>query len=134
MELKKEVVNWFKNVVKEKEFKVLYEHFLSIYIKKVEGMPCYADKVRFVIEKTKQALNKNENLSLYEEYKDKSVQAYWSPLSIKNVEEAVRLFSKWYMLESIAESTDILFGVPPTFPTKPTLRHKMEKYLIIHSL
>lgn len=25
-------------------------------------------------------------------------------------------------------------GVPPTFPTKPTLRHKMEKYLIIHSL
>lgn len=27
-----------------------------------------------------------------------------------------------------------LSGVPPTFPTKPTLRHKMEKYLIIHSL
>jgi len=23
-------------------------------------------------------------------------------------------------------------GVAPTFPTKPTLRHKMEKYLIIH--
>lgn len=28
----------------------------------------------------------------------------------------------------------LLYGVPPTFPTKPTLRHKMEKYLIIHSL
>lgn len=81
-----------------------YQHFFDKYISKNEGSSFSADKVRFIINGLIESLIKKENLSLYQTYEgieriDKSEwhkQAYWSPTTIKNTDEAFKLFNDWY--------------------------------------
>lgn len=81
-----------------------YQHFLSKYIQKSEGMSFSADKTGFIINRLIKSLIKKENLSLYQTYEgieciDKSKwhkQAYWSPTTIKDTDEAFKLFNDWY--------------------------------------
>lgn len=79
----------------------LLEHYLTACIIKAEGSPCSADKVSFIISRIKKALISGENLSLYEEYGDDSRQAYWSPKSFKDTNEAIDRFFKWYKVEGM---------------------------------
>lgn len=81
----------------------LYEHFHEKRIEKLEGFSCSADKSGFIRNRTLRAIKENTNLSLYDDYskvehmKDKyKEQAYWSPQSVKDTDEAIDLFWKWY--------------------------------------
>lgn len=81
----------------------LYEHFLETKMEKNEGLGCSADKATFIVNKTMSALITNSNLSLFQDYtnieqikEDKKRQAYWSPKSIKDTDEAIQLFYDWY--------------------------------------
>lgn len=83
----------------------LYEHFHETRIEKLEGISCSADKSGFIQGMTLRAIRENKNLSLYSDYshiehmKDKHKgRAYWSPTSIKDTDEAIDLFWKWYQL------------------------------------
>lgn len=81
-----------------------YQHFFDKYISKNEGSSFFADKVRFIINGLIESLIKKENLSLYQTYEgieriDKSEwhkQAYWSPTTIKDTDQAFKLFNDWY--------------------------------------
>lgn len=81
-----------------------YQHFFDKYIRKHEGWTFSTDKVRFIINRLIKSLIKKENLSLYETYEeiegiDKTKwhkQAYWSPTTIKDTDEAFKLFNDWY--------------------------------------
>lgn len=83
-----------------------YKHFLSLYIKTHEGRCCQMDKVSLIIRKTINALETGENQSLYETYEGYDQiekerwndQAYWSPKSIKDTDEAMNLFKQWYFM------------------------------------
>lgn len=83
-----------------------YEHFHKTRIEKLEGSACCADKSGFVKRMTIKALKEGKNLSLYDDYtdidrikEDKERQAYWSPTSIKDTDEAMELFWNWYQLK-----------------------------------
>jgi|SRR5699024_953858 len=83
----------------------LYEHFHKMRIEKLEGSSCCADKSGFIQDMTLKAIKENTNFSLYADYskiehmKDKyRGRAYWSPTSIKDTDEAIELFWKWYQL------------------------------------
>lgn len=85
----------------------LYEHFHETRIEKLEGTSCCADKSRFIEGMTLKAIKENKNLSLYDDYskiehmKDKQKgRAYWSPTSIKDTDEAIELFWKWYQFSN----------------------------------
>lgn len=85
-----------------------YDHFFRRYIEDKEGSSCSVDKVRFIINKLIKSLIENKNLSLYATYEgceriDKSEwneQAYWSPETIKDTDEAFKLFNDWYYFKS----------------------------------
>ena len=74
------------------------EHFFDIYFDKYEGMSCSGDKTAFTIKSILMSLKKNTNIELYSEYegKDKGKQAYWSPKTIKDTNQAIALFSDWF--------------------------------------
>lgn len=81
----------------------LYEHFHEKRIEKIEGFSCSADKSRFIKNRTLRAIKENTNLSLYDDYSkvehmknENKGQAYWSPTSVKDTDEAIELFWKWY--------------------------------------
>lgn len=81
----------------------LYEHFHEKRIEKLEGFSCSADKSSFIRNRTLKAIKENTNLTLYDDYskvehmKDKyKERAYWSPTSVKDTDEAIDLFWKWY--------------------------------------
>lgn len=81
----------------------LYEHYHETRIEKLEGSSCCADKSSFVVRKTLQALKTGQNQSLFADYtkvdhikEDKERQAYWSPTTVKDTDEAIDLFWKWY--------------------------------------
>lgn len=86
-----------------------YEHFHKTRIEKLEGSACCADKSRFIKSmtiKALKALKALENLSLFDDYtnvdrikENKERQAYWSPTSIKDTNEAMDLFWNWYQLK-----------------------------------
>src|SRR5699024_5835284 len=81
----------------------LYEYFHETRIEKIEGFSCSGDKSSFIKQMTLKALRGSENLSLYMDYTNveqikegKEKQAYWSPKSIKDTDEAMQLFWDWY--------------------------------------
>lgn len=81
----------------------LYKHFHEKRVEKLEGSSCCADKSGFIQIMTLKAIKENTNLSLYDDYskvehmKGKyKKRAYWSPTSIKDTDEAIELFWKWY--------------------------------------
>lgn len=82
-----------------------YEHFHRTRIEKLEGSSCCADKSSFIKEMTLKALKEGKNLSLYNDYRnvdsikeEKERQAYWSPKSVSDTDQAMELFWKWYQL------------------------------------
>lgn len=84
-----------------------YEHFHKTRIEKLEGMACCADKSGFIKRMTIKALKERTNLSLFADYtnvdrikEDKERQAYWSPKTIKDTDEAMELFWNWYQLRT----------------------------------
>jgi hypothetical protein len=84
----------------------LYEHFHETRIQKLEGSPCCADKSSFVRDMTLKALKSSQNLSLFADYTNvkeitehKERRAYWSPVSLKDTDEAMQLFWDWYGLK-----------------------------------
>lgn len=88
----------------------VYKEFHEIRIKKIEGFSSCADKASFVTEMTLKALKEQKNLSLFDDYKnteqikkDKEKQAYWSPTSIKDTDEAIKIFLDWYGLKNYSE-------------------------------
>lgn len=85
----------------------LYEHFINKLICKNEGSACSTDKSRFIKRSTLEALKRNQNLSLYNDYsqceqikEDKERQAYWSPKTIADTDTAMELFWDWYLLRN----------------------------------
>lgn len=83
----------------------IYKHFHTQRIEKLEGSACCYDKSSYIEAMTIKALKTQQNLSLYADYKnveqikkDKEKQAYWSPTSVKDTNEAIELFWKWYQL------------------------------------
>lgn len=91
----------------------LFEHFHKSRITKLEGMSCSADKSGFIKDKTIEALKSNQNLSLYDDYKNadkiingKDRQAYWSPTTVKDTDEAMKLFWDWYLLDHLSEEDE----------------------------
>ncbi|WP_028977633.1 hypothetical protein [Sporolactobacillus terrae] len=83
----------------------LYDHFHEKRIEKLEGSSCCSDKSRFIRNSTLRALKEQKNLSLYDDYgkvdrikEDKERQAYWSPTTVKDTDEAMKLFWDWYQL------------------------------------
>ncbi|MFS0815471.1 hypothetical protein ABC382_00685 [Lysinibacillus sp. 1P01SD] len=88
----------------------IYKEFHESRIKKIEGFSCCADKASFVTEMTLKALKDQTNISLFDDYrnaeqieKDKERQAYWSPTSIKDTDEAIKIFLDWYGLKNYSE-------------------------------
>lgn len=82
----------------------LFKHFHERRIEKLEGFSCCADKSSFIVGKTLRAIRFQENLSLYDDYmnveqikEDKEEQAYWSPKTVKDTDEAIELFWDWYL-------------------------------------
>ena len=72
------------------------EHFVRKTIENKEGSPFSGDKERFVIGKIKEYLITGRNQSLYEEYKDKGRQAYWSPRCFKDTDDVIQQFLDWW--------------------------------------
>jgi len=84
----------------------LYKHFHTHRIEQIEGSSCSYDKSSFIESMTLKALEKQENLSLYDDYQhveqikeDKERKAYWSPTSVKDTDEAIALFWNWYYVK-----------------------------------
>jgi hypothetical protein len=84
----------------------LYEHFHRIRIEKLEGFACCADKSSFIKSMTLKAVKENQNFSLFNDYshveritENKDSQAYWSPKTIQDTDEAIKLFWNWYNLK-----------------------------------
>lgn len=87
----------------------LYRHFHETRIERLEGFRCCADKSGFVEGMTVRALKSKQNLSLFDDYQKteqikehKEKQAFWSPKSIQDTDEAIRLFWDWYLLNPVA--------------------------------
>jgi hypothetical protein len=94
----------------------LYEHFFNNLMNNTEGRACCADKSRFIRNMTLKALKKQENLSLYQDYvkvekfkddPDKERQAYWSPKTIKDTNDAMKMFWDWYLLREPKDKDDV---------------------------
>ncbi|MGG3800437.1 hypothetical protein [Metabacillus fastidiosus] len=84
----------------------LYKHFHTQRIEKLEGSTCCYDKSSYIEGMTLKSLKTKRNLSLYADYQNverikenKERQAYWSPKSVKDTDEAMRLFWDWYQLQ-----------------------------------
>lgn len=84
----------------------LYEHFHKTRIQKLEGSSCCADKSGFITRMTLKALKEGKNFSLFNDYRNvdrikenKEEQAYWSPKTISDTDEAMKLFWNWYGLK-----------------------------------
>lgn len=85
------------------------ERFFERYISITEGSACSSDKAGFICRKIKESIKKNENLSLYADYtgieriekEDWNKQAYWSPKTIKDTDEAKRIYIDWLNLKHI---------------------------------
>lgn len=91
----------------------LYEHYHETRVEKLEGLGCCADKSSFIRDKTLKAIKEQKNLSLYEDYrkigymKDKyKGQAYWSPKSVKDTDEAIELFLNWYQQKGVTKGSN----------------------------
>jgi hypothetical protein len=85
----------------------LYEHFINKLMCAREGSAYSSDKSRFITHCTLKALKENQNISLFRDYsqceqikEDKERQAYWSPKTIIDTNEAMELFWKWYLLKT----------------------------------
>ncbi|WP_313803296.1 hypothetical protein [Cytobacillus sp.] len=83
----------------------LYKHFHTQRIEKLEGSVCCYDKSSYIEKMTLKALRTQQNISLFADYKDierikenKERQAYWSPTTVKDTDEAINLFWKWYQI------------------------------------
>lgn len=83
----------------------LYKHFHTQRIEKIEGSVCCYDKSSYIELMTLKAIKTQKNISLYADYKNveeikenKERKAYWSPESVKDTNEAIELFLKWYHL------------------------------------
>ena len=83
----------------------LIESFFETYFKNTEGPMCCCDKARYVLGAIKTMIQKKENISLqqtYREYKESGGDignikkldelCYWCPKTIKNSKEAIELF------------------------------------------
>ncbi|MBG9730812.1 hypothetical protein ABD87_15080 [Lysinibacillus sphaericus] len=96
-----------------------YKEFHAKRIEKMEGSACSVDKASFITGRTIKALKEQQNLSLYDDYQnveqikeDKERQAYWSPQSIKDTDEAMKLFWDWLNLDNYITNQDkVLTGV-----------------------
>jgi hypothetical protein len=107
----------------------LYEHFHETRIKKLEGFPFSADKSRFVKKTTLKALKEKKNLSLFADYTqikrikvNQQKQAFWSPKTIKDTDEAMELFWNWYQLNDSGSIFDNMFH-PDTQATEGNVDH-----------
>lgn len=84
----------------------LFEHYFEKYMEKNEGRGASCDKARFVKLKTLKALETGENQSLYADYNgEKNIpqekwneRAYWSPSTISDTDQAMKMFYNWYFL------------------------------------
>lgn len=91
----------------------LYKHFHTQRIEKMEGSVCCYDKSSFIESRTLLALKKNENISLFDDYQkserikeDKTRQAYWSPQTVTDTDEAMKLFWDWYLMHDLTKQMD----------------------------
>ena len=91
----------------ENLFKGTYEHFFEQYIYKTEGNACSSDKVFCILGGLIFSIIHNKNIPLYFTYEgheninksERNEQAYWSPRTIKDTDEAFKLFNDWYYIE-----------------------------------
>lgn len=82
----------------------MFDHYLRRYIEKNEGHVCSGDKVHFVTEMVKKAIETGENQSLYRTYEgcdripkeDWDKQSYWSPKTLKDTDTVIKMFWDWY--------------------------------------
>ena len=92
----------------ENLFKGTYEHFFEHYIHKTEGSAFSYDKAYYILGGLITSMIHNKNISLYHTYgKHPSIkkhawgkQTYWSPETIKDTDEAFKLFNNWYYFKS----------------------------------
>lgn len=85
------------------------ERFFSRYMSEVEGSGCSVDKSTFICRKIGQSLQENANLTLFADYtgleqikpEEWKKQAYWSPKTIKDTDEAKKIYWDWYMLKHL---------------------------------
>lgn len=83
-----------------------YKQFIKRYVVKYEGHSCCADKASYIEKMTRKALETGENQSLFATYEgnenikkeDWGEKAYWSPKTIKDTDEAMKLFWDWLLL------------------------------------
>ncbi len=95
-------------MIVENLFKGTYEHFFEYYICKTEGSAFSCDKSYYILGRIIASMIHNKNISLYETYrKHPSIkkhawgkQTYWSPETIKDTNEAFKLFNNWYYFKS----------------------------------
>ena len=90
------VKKWDKFYI-ESIFNGLFDHWLhrmiDIYEDDGGGQ---GDKARFITLKMINAIDKQTNLSLYAEYKDRPGQAFWSPVHFKDTDQVKEEFKAWY--------------------------------------
>jgi len=79
-------------------FNGLFQHWVYTAIENHESHNGgQGDKESFIVKKVIEAIDKQENLSLYAEYKDKpGEQAYWSPKYFKDTDQVRVEFLSWW--------------------------------------
>lgn len=78
-------------------------NFFTRYMSKHEGSGCSADKARFICKMISKSLIDNIEYPLFDNYvghdripvERQHEQAYWSPRTIQNTEEAKRIYLDW---------------------------------------
>ena len=98
-------------MIVENLFKGTYEHFFKYYICKTEGSAFSCDNSYYILGGIIASMIHNKNFSLYDTYRKHpsvkkhawSKQTYWSPETIKDTDEAFKLFNNWYYLKSNQE-------------------------------
>ncbi|MBQ3408928.1 MAG: hypothetical protein IJH12_06980 [Clostridia bacterium] len=101
---------WFFGQLLNGDF--IIKSFFEKYFKKTEGVACCCDKAEYVLKAIKAMVEKKENISLqqtYREYKENRGDignikeldeiCYWCPKTIKNSKEAIELFYKETIME-----------------------------------
>lgn len=92
------------------------KQFFCRYIEKTEGIGCSTDKASFIVSSIEKSLMSGLEYSLYSDYshlkadyiKDKTKQAYWSPVKIKDTSEAKKIFLDWFELNHLKNKTNVV--------------------------
>lgn len=92
--------------ITESIFNGLFHHWVYEMIQLHEDISSggQADKEKFITTRLLQAIDVQENISLYEEYKDKpGKQAYWSPRYFKDTHQVKVEFVSWWMCTDMSK-------------------------------